>query len=73
MSDTLEREDFEEEPTPNHTDRMHAICPYCDFEDWDSWSIDLDTDKECKNCGRTFWVEPEIVRQFTTYRMKGEQ
>lgn len=69
----LEREDFETDTMPQNIDTNQARCPHCGKEENDSWEITLDTDHDCKHCGRVFWVETEIVRKFTTYKMKPDR
>jgi predicted RNA-binding Zn-ribbon protein involved in translation (DUF1610 family) len=66
----LERDDFENDTTPHNIDKSQARCPYCGKEENDSWEIDSDTDHECGHCGEIFWVETEVVRNFTTYKLK---
>ena len=52
----------------------YAICPYCGYEDQDSWEIghgeECDTETDCASCGRTFQVSRHISVTYTTKRME---
>lgn len=66
-----ERDNFENDTMPQNIDTTQARCPYCGKEENDSWEISSDTGHICKYCEQTFWIETEVVRNFTTYKRKG--
>lgn len=50
-----------------------VICPWCGHKD--CWSMEYDdeeTEIECERCGRTFEVEIEVKRSYTTWRPENE-
>lgn len=50
-----------------------VICPWCGHKD--CWSMEYDdeeTEIECERCGRTFEVEIEVRRTYTTWRPEGD-
>ena len=43
-------------------------CPYCDYEDPNSWEFGDDNDThECGSCGETFNVEVYVEVTYSTY------
>ena len=50
----------------------HAICPYCGYEDEDSWEYkEGENDAECPSCGEPFTVIAELVAEYTTSPIGG--
>lgn len=49
-----------------------AVCPYCDYEESDSWEITGDDgDKvqvECGNCSKTYLFQRVVSVAYTTYK-----
>lgn len=44
------------------------ICPYCGFEEPDSWELwEADDNYECSNCGKIFEYDSITVRYFYSY------
>ena len=45
----------------------HAICPWCGYEDEDSWEYqEGETDTECPSCGEPYTVECTAEVLYTT-------
>lgn len=51
-----------------------AKCPYCGFEDYDSWELGIDEDveetTECPNCGEEYGVMRNVDITYTTWELK---
>ena len=49
-------------------------CPYCGYEDRDSWEVDLGnnecTEIECKICGKEINVTRHISVSYSAYKPK---
>ena len=49
-------------------------CPYCGYEDRDSWEVDLGnnecTEIECRNCGKEMRVTRNVSVSYTSYKPK---
>lgn len=47
-----------------------ALCPYCDFSDYDSWEIRGDdgeqVENDCPRCGKTYLVTRHVDTSYTT-------
>lgn len=59
-----------------HTD--YAKCPYCGFEDYDSWELSRDIDDcdgvtGCPNCGKEYGVMRNIEITYTTWELKDDE
>ncbi|MFH1633913.1 MAG: hypothetical protein ABIG63_07855 [Chloroflexota bacterium] len=54
--------------------RDYAICPYCGYEERDSWEIDLgpgpegDGEADCGRCGETYLVSRQCTITYTTVK-----
>ena len=50
----------------------NLICPWCGYENRDSWELPDEDDDfyECPECGKTFEYAVEITRTFTSRRRK---
>ena len=50
-----------------------AVCPYCGYEDPDSWEFDKVgfTDTECPRCGEPYTVDAVVDIRYTTAPMGG--
>lgn len=46
----------------------YAICPYCGFEDIDSFELYDDEITECPSCGKEYGVIRNIEITYTTYK-----
>jgi len=50
--------------TPN------AICPYCGYENYDSWEIaggeEFDGEHDCHSCGETMLISRNVEVTYTT-------
>ena len=48
-----------------------AKCPYCGFEDYDSWELGIDEDCECvtscPSCGKDYGVMRHIEITYSTW------
>lgn len=48
---------------------QNITCPYCGWEDRDSWEFGQDTDDvQCGECEETFVCEPDIAVTYCTYK-----
>lgn len=62
-----------ERPIPKHecNDTRYVTCPYCGYEDLNSWEIELgdgeSQEYDCKKCEWNFCIEAEVIRTFTSY------
>lgn len=47
---------------------QYIICPYCDYEDPDSWELEseFDDEYECAHCGKIFEVSQNIEITYTS-------
>jgi len=62
------------EITFEHTHTDNIICPYCDWEDTDSWEFGTeDGTHTCGNCEEEFRVSPCVSVTYSTYRMDCEE
>ncbi len=51
--------------------KYNIICPYCGYENQDSWECSDDEDEEiCGNCGSTFSYERIVTVEYTSYPVK---
>lgn len=49
----------------------NITCPYCGYENQDSWECADDEDEEiCGNCGSTFSYERIVTVEYTSYPVK---
>jgi DNA-directed RNA polymerase subunit RPC12/RpoP len=44
----------------------NIICPYCKYQDKDSWELEDSDDYQCPECGEEFYVEKVIDIKYTT-------
>lgn len=52
-----------------HQNTIHMICPYCGYEDLNSWEFThIDDTVTCKSCEREFDYEREINVTYNTFR-----
>ena len=55
----------------------NAICPYCSYENLDSWELHMnDGDEEntdCKKCGKEFKVSCTITVTYSTEKLGDEK
>ena len=61
----------------NKNCKNNITCPYCGYEDKNSWEFDYDeeTQQDCGRCGKEFNVSREISVTYSTSRIeckKGE-
>lgn len=59
----------------NHTSEDNIKCPYCDYEDKNSWEFTEDDGVwECGHCGKEFKVSRNITITYNSYptQCKGE-
>lgn len=69
MSFIFERKHFEEDTFPQNIAQGQARCPYCGQDENDSWEITDSEEHHCGHCDKIYWVETEVIRDFTTYKM----
>lgn len=46
-----------------------AICPYCGYEEQDSWELS-DGEHDCSDCGKTFLVTIDTTVYYTTTKIE---
>ena len=47
--------------------KHYITCPYCGYEDKDSWEFDMDSGHwECGKCEKEFFVERQISVDYTS-------
>lgn len=72
IAEKLKNQDFIKENEPekqNYTNNI--ICPYCGYEDMDSWECSDSEDEEiCGNCGSTFSYERIVTVEYNSYPVK---
>lgn len=58
----------------NHKYTSSIVCPYCGFEDGDSWELDSDgeDDYQCGSCEKEFSYERDISITYTTTKKECE-
>jgi len=53
-----------------HQFKLNIICPYCDYEDHDSWEYNIDPDSsemiECGRCEKKFVVTKFVSVKYST-------
>ncbi|MDR6794717.1 Zn ribbon nucleic-acid-binding protein [Pseudarthrobacter oxydans] len=48
---------------------QEAKCPYCNYEDTDSWELSDDGEwTECGSCGKRFGYERHLEVTYSTYK-----
>jgi transcription elongation factor Elf1 len=57
----------------NHEYTHNIVCPYCGYEDRDSWEThmedgDLET-VECGRCEKEFEAECHVTVEYVTYKL----
>lgn len=54
-----------------------AKCPYCGFEDYDSWELGIDEGCECvtacPSCGKDYGVMRHIEITYSTWALDDEE
>lgn len=54
--------------------RDHIVCPYCGYEDLDSWEVDFglgldgETEHQCTDCGQTMKAERSCTVTYSTFK-----
>jgi len=57
-----------------HDFEQNIKCPYCDYEDTDSWEFGTDSGKNtCGSCGEEFNVQVNVEVTYTTTRIDCEE
>lgn len=57
-----------------HKYESNVKCPYCDWEDQDSWEFDQDSGTHtCGSCEKEFNVEREVEVTYSTSRIDCEE
>ncbi len=73
IAEKTERQDvFVENEEPEEQNfKDNITCPYCGYENQDSWECTDDEDEEiCGNCGSTFSYERIVTVEYTSYPVK---
>lgn len=65
---TAEACEFFTDDDIDHTNTNNIICPYCGYEDIDSWesSVENEEIEQCNKCDKFYYVGAEISRTFYT-------
>lgn len=54
-----------------------AKCPYCGFDDYDCWELDIDDGAECTtgcpSCGKEYGVMRNIEITYTTWPLENKE
>lgn len=54
-----------------HMYTMDMVCPYCGYEDLDSWEHDHDSgEADCLDCGKHYSYQREVSTTYCTYKKK---
>lgn len=57
-----------------HLNERNIKCPYCNWEDNDSWEMqDYSDMRTCGDCGKEFNVERNIEITYSTFRINCEE
>lgn len=63
--------DLDADHDTEYTNNM--ICPYCGYEDIDSWEFDYDVGEcDCPRCGKTFEYTRQVEVTYCTEKVGGE-
>lgn len=55
----------------NHCHTKNVVCPYCGYEDKDSWEYDGSWGgTACVHCGKKFNYERTTSVSFTTFKLE---
>ncbi|ETA67402.1 hypothetical protein V7O61_08330 [Methanolobus sp. WCC1] len=55
--------------TIDHEGTRNLVCPWCGYEDLDSWEYHHNSgDDMCKNCGKPFGYERDVSVSYTTWK-----
>ena len=52
----------------------YITCPYCEYENRDSWEVNFGSDLEgetttqCKRCGEEFIAHREVTVEYSTWK-----
>lgn len=74
----LTKEDFEKEEIEqfDHEYTHEIVCPYCGYEDWDSWEFGggdgEQSEEDCGRCEKTFLTKRNISINYTTYKIEND-
>lgn len=53
----------------DHQYTRNLVCPYCGYEDLNSWECTHDSGEEiCGSCGEEFEYEREVSVSYTTWK-----
>lgn len=54
-----------------------AKCPYCGFDDYDSWELNIDEGVDettyCPSCGKKYGVMRHIEITYSTWALDGDE
>lgn len=55
----------------DHSNTDEIVCPYCGYEDTDSWEQTPETDIiDCRDCGKKFLYNRDVLVTYTTKKLK---
>lgn len=63
----------------NTENTRNIICPYCGYEDLDSWEMTSETEEEetikieCTNCEKKFDLIYHIVLTYSSFKLKNKE
>lgn len=66
----MERNDFDREYDLDSAYCPRATCPYCGWEDQDSWELGESGEIDCPKCEKVFWYSTQVSREFFSYKQK---
>lgn len=68
----MSRRAYHLSPPIDHTGTPNAVCPYCGYEDPNSWELGSDGETRCPDCGKMYLYSREVVATYTTEVLEGE-
>ncbi len=49
-----------------YMNNSEIVCPYCDSEQGDAFTVEESGDIDCDNCGKEFYVDREVTITYST-------
>ncbi len=55
----------------DHDNTREVVCPYCGYEEGDSWELPDDGEHECGGCEKTFIYYRDVEVTYTSMKIGG--